>query len=122
MAMTTNEERREVTERLRRYLSYAKKHDADEDTDPCIHGNAMFRNIAQAVGGDISNITDTYEETLIKLIDIIEPEPERTCTIDDIYFPNSETDWGKCSNCSKVFPYQNDVVACPKCGAKVVDE
>ena len=86
MAMTTNEERREVTERLRRYLSYAKRHDADESTDPCIHGNALFRNIAQAIGGDISNITATYEETLIKLIDLIESEPERTCTINDIYF------------------------------------
>ena len=81
-------------------------------------GNKTYRKVVV----DCENYRDRREETLIKLIDLIEPESECTCTIDDIYFPNSETDWGKCSNCNKVFPYQNDVVACPKCGAKVVDE
>ena len=115
--MPTNDERREVAARLRRYLSYAKKHDADENTDPCIHGNKMFRNIAQAIGGGISNITDTYEETLVKLIDLIEPEPERTC-----HFRNDGHGimWCDAQGCDyemdEYFPIPN---YCPNCGAKV---
>ena len=47
---------------------------------------------------------------------------ERTCTVENIYSTGyQETDWGECSSCCGVFPYQGDVVACPKCGAKVVD-
>ena len=49
--------------------------------------------------------------------------PERTCTVEGLYSPGySETDWGRCSRCCGVFPYQGDVVACPKCGAKVAEE
>ena len=121
--MPTNEERREVASRLRGYLSYAKKHDADKDTDPCIHGNKMFRNIAQAVGGGISNIIDTYEETLIQLIEFIEPEPERTCTV----YPFGCTDslnkncQAKLSCGHEVLGRTEDISYCPKCGAKVVE-
>lgn len=113
--MSTNEERREVAIRLRRYLSYAIKHDADEHVEPCIHGNAMFRNIAQAVGGGISNITDTYEETLVKLIDLIEPEPERTCGLRSrLTGPYCY----ECTECGKGM--KADWAYCPKCGSEVV--
>ena len=118
--MPTNDERREVAARLRRYLPYAIKHDADEHVEPCIHGNAMFRNIAQAVGGGISNITDTYEETLVKLIDLIEPEHERTCEV---------TEYNDCGphaeDCTIVLTCGHRTLGyipnyCPSCGAKVV--
>lgn len=114
--MPTNEERREVAARLRGYLSYAIKHDADEHVDACIHGNAMFRNIAQAVGGGISNITDTYEETLIKLIGLIEPEPERTCR-----WKHIEGTWFM-SECGERYDRVMPDNYCPNCGAKVVEE
>ena len=122
--MTTNEERREVTEELRKYLSYAKKHDADENTDPCIHGNKMFRNIAQTIGGGISNITDTYEETLVKLIKIIEPEPE--CICNNSYIGGCTVAF-KCSGCGESCFYPKNsngkyvkLRYCPNCGTKVI--
>lgn len=118
--MPSNEERREVAARLRRYLSYAIKHDADEHVDACIHGNAMFRNIAQAVGGGISNITDTYEKTLVKLIGLIEPEPERTCE----FIPFIEDDGSvfveNCSECDAAVLSRCEFNYCPNCGARVV--
>lgn len=126
--MPTNDERREVAARLRRYLSYAIKHDADEHVEPCIHDNAMFRNIAQAVGGGISNITDTYEETLVKLIDLIEPEHERTCEGHRC----EETGEWVCHKCGGSLagcmfdPVRDGFVCvpnyCPSCRAKVVEE
>ena len=108
--MINNEERREVSTRLRE-LNIGDWHDSFDE----------LWALEDACGCDIGQ---DWQDVSLKdrLADLIEPEPERTCTIDDIYFSNSETDWGKCSNCNKVFPYQNDVVACPKCGAKVVDE
>ena len=119
--MPTNDERREAASRLRRYLSYAKMHDADESTDPCVHGNKMFRNIAQAVGGGISNITDTYEETLVKLIDLIEPEPERTCK----FIPFIEDDGSvfieNCSECDAAVLSRCEFNYCPNCGARVTE-
>ena len=48
--------------------------------------------------------------------------PECTCMVDDVCLSSySETDWGKCNSCYSVFPYQGDIVACPKCGARVVN-
>ena len=57
-----------------------------------------------------------------KAIEAWNTRAERTCTVENIYSTGyQETDWGECSSCCGVFPYQGDVVACPKCGAKVVD-
>ena len=57
-----------------------------------------------------------------ELIEAWNTRAERTCTVENIYSTGyQETDWGECSSCCGVFPYQGDVVACPKCGAKVVD-
>ena len=108
--MPTDDERRDVAARLR-----------ELDTSRLYDGMDEVCALEDACGCDVGQDWQDME-LKDRLAELIEPEPERTCTIDDIYFPNSETDWGKCSNCNKVFPYQNDVVACPKCGAKVVDE
>lgn len=110
--MPTNDERREVAARLRKYTYYAKKHDANNPLEKKVeNGNSMFRNIAQAVGGGCSNMTDTYEETLLKLIDLIEPEPERTCE----YIGDKIS--GGCSVCRG---WLDPACAyCPSCGAAV---
>lgn len=47
---------------------------------------------------------------------------ERTCTIEDVTFGYTDTSWGRCSSCGRKFPYVDDVVACPNCGAKVKEE
>ena len=119
--MPSLDERREVAARMRRYTYYARM--LDENNSPknkVGNGNSMFRNIAQAVGGGCANMTDTYEETLRKLIDLIEPEPERTTTRHGKF----KTKYGNrvplCECCGysigdKRYNY------CPNCGAKVVD-
>lgn len=122
--MSTNEERREVAARLRMYLPYAIKHDTDEHIDARIHGNAMFRNIAQAVGGDISNLIDTYEETLIKLIDLIEPEPERICH-KELMTEEHDVEYFGCSWCGEYlsgtdcYGLDDGPNYCSNCGHKV---
>lgn len=118
--MPTNDERREVAARLRKYTYYAKKHDANNPLEKKVeNGNSMFRNIAQAVGGGCSNMTDTYEETLLKLIDLIEPEPERTCTMR--FHPASNL-W-RCSECTGATHAErtNDEppAYCQWCGSRV---
>lgn len=112
--MPTNNERREVAARLRKYTYYAKKHDANNPLEKKVeNGNSMFRNIAQAVGGGCSNMTDTYEETLLKLIDLIEPEPERTCHIIDV----NESGVGICDRCGGYAEAVDNY--CPNCGFRV---
>ena len=121
--MPTNKERKEIAAKLRETMltEGAAIVEEREGLEPAVATRFVaIPNLIAALNFN-KNIVSIRELT-DRLADLIEPEPERTCTIDDIYFPNSETDWGKCSNCNKVFPYQNDVVACPKCGAKVVDE
>ena len=127
--MPTNNERREVAAMLRKYTYYAKKHDANNPLEKKVeNGNSMFRNIAQAVGGGCSNMTDTYEETLLKLIDLIEPEPERTCRVTKKGPEFVLAGWWECSECGPVYPPCSDEIAiwalqkCPRCGAKVVME
>lgn len=122
--MPTNEERREVAARLRKYIRFAKERDQnDEGKMINENGNVMFRNIAEAVGGNYANFIDSYEETLTKLADLIEPEPERTCRIE----PGTDEETAKrgpfesylsCSECRGPIQHTN---YCPHCGAKVVE-
>ena len=114
--MPTNDERREVAARLRSYMPYASQKD-DASEDSIVNGNVMFRNIAQAVGGGCANLTDTYEETLIKLADLIEPEQERTCR----YEPTNRCTHA-CTSCGReVETLHLWYNYCPNCGDKVAD-
>ena len=107
--MPTNEERREVAARLRNWESFRETF---MESPICA--------VIDALG--VEGYLD-WRGVFELLADLIEPEQERTCTVEGLYSPGySETDWGRCSRCCGVFPYQDDVVACPKCGAKVVEE
>ena len=55
-----------------------------------------------------------------ELIEAWNTRVERTCSIEDVTSGYTETNWGRCSSCGDKFPYQGDVVACPCCGARVV--
>lgn len=139
----TNEKRREVAERLRKCIRFAKECDQNNEGEMIReNGNVMFRDIAEAVGGDYANFIDSYEETLTKLADLltkladlIEPEPERTCRVELIDTGNEAAYEhyeyiAHCHSCHHEFGYvlynedgdtwQDELPNfCPNCGARV---
>ena len=108
MTKPTNEERREVAERLRNMTCR-----------DCRYAEQFYELLKETV----MNVWDFHEfdDVADRLADLIEPEPERTCCIYD-------TDHGfedslRCDACKMTFnrPWQ-PFKFCPNCGAKVVDE
>lgn len=113
--MTTNEERREVAERLRVLASHKA---ADEEL------------VLDALGLYRGNNTEGFDmHCVIELADLIEPE-ERTCTFSvyqpgDGYFPTCsscgyEAVREECEDYVGVVYYEKRF--CPNCGAKVVEQ
>lgn len=135
--MPSNDERREVAARLRKCIIFAKECDQHNEGEMIReNGNVMFRDIAEAVGGDYANFIDSYEETLTKLADLIEPD-ERTCQMElcdtgEWFTPECREEYLFCSNCKFVGYYvQVNEDAdywcakpnyCPNCGARVKEE
>lgn len=110
--MPTNEERREVARKLRET--------SDEirywlDTNP-------YWYVMKCVYGDVEIHDDN--ELFYRLADLIEPEPERTCTITHAVFnegdPTGEYEAWNCSHCGEL-PYDDadSFSYCPCCGTKV---
>lgn len=108
----TNEERREVAERLR------KTPDIDD-----ISQDELMYVLDDKLGNNLNkNGADEYEicESVVKRIaDLIEPEPERTCKREKLYDAGGEWYIG-CSKCRN--PIEDFDVFCSHCGAKVVEE
>lgn len=106
--MPTNEERREIASELRRTA---------RDT---LNGYSFQRAVEGIAFGTIGD--RTWRQTLTRLADLIEPEPERTCTMatDSRYFRTEVVVWF-CSECGS--PIYNDMKPsyCLYCGAKVVE-
>lgn len=113
--MITNEERREVAKRLRQEAN------TNNWQDLVILDYPIARALKEKVTytGD-----DLFEKRLLlKLADLIEPEPERTCKR-----RNHDTDnyYMRCCSCSECnagwFEDINDkpFEYCPNCGAKVI--
>lgn len=123
----TNEERREVTERLRRRARWMNRNKDWYDNDDLDQGNRAYRNIADSVE-EGSNFGNHYEETVRKLADLID---RPTCKNASGYL-----DVFECSECR----CRVDIVGengneygepfsvpfmpryCPNCGAEVVDK
>ena len=123
MTKPTNEERREVAERLRNMTCR-----------DCRYAEQFYELLKETV----MNVWDFHEfdDVADRLADLIEPEPERTCrklpplNSGDRYtltlkyasgLEYSETlAYARCSECGTHFC--DDFAYCPKCGAKVVDE
>lgn len=112
--MPTSEERREVAARLR-----------EIETGSCRCEDYLYA-LEWAIGCDFGK---DYKGLNHRLIDLVEPEPERTCrnlSDDDDVFLCSECqnethgfmvdDFGMTAGFGKV------VSKCPNCGAKVVDK
>ena len=120
MTKPTNEERREVAERLRNMTCR-----------DCRYAEQFYELLKETV----MNVWDFHEfdDVADRLADLIEPEPERTCrklppfnsgdryTLTAKYasgFEYSETlAYARCSECGTHFC--DDFAYCPKCGAKV---
>ncbi|SDR69081.1 hypothetical protein [Parafannyhessea umbonata] len=99
--MRTNDERREVAERMRVY-----SHDFDfGDSDP-------FWYVAKAAFGDAD--VHTYYSVFARLADLIDP----TCHLGPAHFGG----FG-CDRCFTWFPDMKKRTShCPECGAMVVDD
>lgn len=124
----TNEERREVAERLRRQAYWMNKLKDWYDEGGVYRGNRAYRNIADSVE-EGSNFGNHYEETVRKLADLID---RPTCKPKDrgIGYVYAVCDSFCCPNCS----FEIDVHIgedqhlteaakyCPNCGAEVVGE
>ena len=115
----TNEERREVAERLRRQARWMNKNKDWYDKDDVDQGNRAYRNIADSVE-EGSNFGNNYEETVRKLADLID---RPTCK----NLATKPADELLCSECGEhvVIAYMentDDYHAryCPNCGAEVV--
>lgn len=112
--MPTNEERREFARKLRENMV----------AQPCFAscGNDIAREVIRS-GGVV------FKSCLIA--DLIEPEPERTCRLRKYEYKDEYgrvCGYGfKCSSCGKDLPRvfiqrHWNVIYCPKCGAKVIEE
>ena len=112
--MPTNEERREVARKLR---NVADRLGGNMD------GHEFAHYVADAVLGKECR---TWNELTLTIADLIEPEPERTCTITHAVFnegdPTGEYEAWNCSHCGEL-PYDDadSFSYCSCCGAKVMD-
>lgn len=130
--MTSDEERREVADRLRG-ASFAK-------------GDATICEIAHIVCGEDHcvpfeddswtgcDISSCGRVVADRLADLIEPEPERTCQAEDRYHDDDSSPWPYlvCSECGERLCYREVtdddgeqdyemMPFCAGCGAKVVE-
>ena len=110
--MPSLDERREVAARLRRI---AKGGAPEWATTACC--------IAELLGEDDYPLWSGSEKLFDLLADLIEPEPERTCSIVDKYEGYASSHLrllGRCSVCGNVIETEHNF--CFRCGAKVVEE
>ena len=126
--MPTNEERHEVAERLRQ----------EANTNNWQDLVILDYPIARALKEQATDTDDDRFEKrlLLKLADLIEPEPERTChavkiSMKDLGegFVGSDDACYTCSICNELlvnFDFDQKppkpIGYCPNCGAKVIDD
>lgn len=114
----TNEERREVAERLRRQARWMNKNKDWYDKDDVDQGNRAYRNIADSVE-EGSNFGNNYEETVRKLADLIDRPTCKKEEHDEYYWRCTRCGgfvcWDAVTDCCGVIPTRY----CPNCGAEV---
>lgn len=126
--MPSNDERREVAARLRK---------AEIDNLGLTYSAHLGESIGECVRL-VSGHECLVESGLNRLAELVEPEPERTCRIVGMDCAGNppynksglrlnSTACG-CSECGYPFNWcrsliqaRNEVVACPNCGAKVIE-
>ena len=106
--MPTNDERREIAARLR-------------FSDHNMTWSEGCSYIAYNVGA--ATIGDEHYDLLAfahALADLIEPEPERTCNVEQIPYMPGGYEGYRCSVCHCIDLESDEPNYCPNCGAKVV--
>lgn len=114
--MVTDDERREVATRLR---ANAKAH-----PHMGLLLNFAFADKGLNPDGEMEYNVTSYHAAL-RLADLIEPEPERTCRMRDAHWDDGRRTWGCiCSECGAKHERKSGkwMNYCPNCGAKVVEE
>lgn len=109
--MPTNEERREVAENLRIMTAYG-----------CRYAEQFYELLQETVM-DVDDFHD-FGDVANRLADLIEPEPERACIMEDTTHPLNDDVWTsfKCSECHEDITISREQLKyCPCCGAKVVE-
>ena len=105
--MISNEERREVAERLRVY-----SHDFD------FSDSAPFWYVSKAVFGDVD--AHTYCSVFARLADLIDPDRDLTCELEPTASERTDAPVRvyECDCCGKSCDvvYAEDYVYCPYCG------
>lgn len=117
--MTTNEERREVARKLREKQS--------ERNRPDVFVPQSMGVMAEILYEDLISCVPNRGNIFLALADLIDPEPERTCTITYAVFnegdPTGEYESWNCSHCGEL-PYDDadSFSYCPCCGTKVIQD
>lgn len=122
MERVTDEERREVARNIRD-ADLTKGASFYEEVKGWDHVRAtrfvLVSNLGSAIG--IDKAIFSIDDLKIRLADLIEPEPERTCKNE-----SKETEIiFSCSQCLADFinePLDGAWNYCPNCGAKVIEE
>lgn len=114
--MPTNEERREVARNIRN-ADLTKHASYYEEVKGWDHVRAtrfvLVSNLGSAIG--IDKAIFSIDDLKIRLADLIEPEPERTCQMVDNGCELC------CSECDRRHEYDDEPEYCMGCGAKVVE-
>lgn len=115
--MVTNEERREVARKLR---------EADEKypSQDCTLGKCAIGIKTCPEYGDLDEYGQCdkcFRETLDRLADLIEPEPERTCEWHQDENGLYHTSCGEIYETIAGTREENGIMFCPYCGREVVD-
>jgi hypothetical protein len=125
--MPTNEECREVARNIRN-ADLTKHASYYEEVKGWDHVRAtrfvLVSNLGSAIG--IDKAIFSIDDLKIRLADLIEPEPERTCHIvhDDLLSEQYYGPMARCSHCGAALPEEfiGPYYYCPRCGAKVIKE
>ena len=107
--MPTNDERREVAARLRNIVGYCSRDIIEKIQETCRCNTGL--------------VWEDVMEFKNRLAELIESEPERTCTVKPNEYTDSlNKDWQAKLSCGhEVLGKIEDISYCPKCGAKVTE-
>ena len=112
----TSDERREVAERLRGNIVYARMHDLNGDcamgSDKCVETRCtLYDDIASCIE-ECGNFNLSAEDVFTRLADLLDPK----CHL----WPSHDGGFG-CDRCYTWFPEMKAKTSyCPNCGARVV--
>lgn len=117
--MISDDERREVVQKLRKQLRYMREDDMyEKDLDALECGNRTYRNIACSVE-DYGNFTKGNYANIVELLADLIDRPTTT------RHGKFKTKYGRETPCCEVCGYSIGDMRwnhCPKCGAVIVDD